>query len=97
MRSTLTRLPSPMALRPVPVVSVSQDVLIPAERDRARMRLNYIVEEGPFGEFVGYLSPADAAPVFEVTASPPRPADLSRDQRLRAGWCCASMCSKRAS
>ena len=26
------------------------------------------VEEGPFGEFVGYLSPAGAAPVFEVTA-----------------------------
>jgi 2,5-furandicarboxylate decarboxylase 1 len=26
------------------------------------------VTEGPFGEFVGYLSPADQAPVFEVTA-----------------------------
>ena len=26
------------------------------------------VEEGPFGEFVGYLSPAGEAPIFEVTA-----------------------------
>jgi 2,5-furandicarboxylate decarboxylase 1 len=26
------------------------------------------VTEGPFGEFVGYLSPADQAPVFEITA-----------------------------
>jgi 2,5-furandicarboxylate decarboxylase 1 len=25
-------------------------------------------EEGPFGEFVGYLSPAGEAPIFEVTA-----------------------------
>ncbi len=24
--------------------------------------------EGPFGEFVGYLAPADPGPVFEVTA-----------------------------
>jgi 2,5-furandicarboxylate decarboxylase 1 len=26
------------------------------------------VTEGPFGEFVGYLSPADQAPIFEITA-----------------------------
>jgi 2,5-furandicarboxylate decarboxylase 1 len=27
-----------------------------------------MIEEGPFGEFVGYLSPPGEAPIFEVTA-----------------------------
>ena len=58
--------------RPLPVVKgVSQDVLIPAETEivlEGRMLVDETVTEGPFGEFVGYLSPADAAPVFEVTA-----------------------------
>ena len=58
--------------RPLPVVKgVSQDVLIPAESEivlEGRMLVDDTVTEGPFGEFVGYLSPADQAPVFEVTA-----------------------------
>ena len=32
------------------------------------MLVDGTVVEGPFGEFVGYLSPADQAPVFEITA-----------------------------
>jgi len=58
--------------RPLPVVkAVSQDLLIPAETEivlEGRMLTDVTVTEGPFGEFVGYLSPADEAPVFEVTA-----------------------------
>src|SRR6476619_1533632 len=58
--------------RPLPVVKgVSQDLLIPAESEivlEGRMLVDGTVVEGPFGEFVGYLSPADQAPVFEVTA-----------------------------
>ena len=58
--------------RPLPVVKgVSQDLLIPAESEivlEGRMLADDTVTEGPFGEFVGYLSPADQAPVFEVTA-----------------------------
>lgn len=58
--------------RSLPVVKgVSQDLLIPAETEivlEGRMLTNDTVTEGPFGEFVGYLSPADQAPVFEVTA-----------------------------
>ena len=58
--------------RPLPVVrGVSQDLLIPAETEivlEGRMLIDDTVTEGPFGEFVGYLSPADQAPVFEVTA-----------------------------
>jgi 2,5-furandicarboxylate decarboxylase 1 len=58
--------------RPLPVVKgISQDVLIPAESEivlEGRMLVDDTVTEGPFGEFVGYLSPADQAPVFEITA-----------------------------
>jgi 2,5-furandicarboxylate decarboxylase 1 len=58
--------------RPLPVVKgVSQDLLIPAETEivlEGRMLPDETVTEGPFGEFVGYLSPADQTPVFEVTA-----------------------------
>jgi 2,5-furandicarboxylate decarboxylase 1 len=58
--------------RPLPVVKgVSQDLLIPAETEivlEGRMLVDETITEGPFGEFVGYLSPADQAPVFEVTA-----------------------------
>jgi 2,5-furandicarboxylate decarboxylase 1 len=45
--------------------------LIPAESEivlEGRMLVDGTVVEGPFGEFVGYLSPADQAPVFEITA-----------------------------
>jgi 2,5-furandicarboxylate decarboxylase 1 len=58
--------------RPLPVVrGVSQDLLIPAETEivlEGRMLTDTTVTEGPFGEFVGHLSPAGEAPVFEVTA-----------------------------
>jgi 2,5-furandicarboxylate decarboxylase 1 len=58
--------------RPIPVVkTVSQDLVVPAETEivlEGRLLTNETVTEGPFGEFVGYLSPADQAPVFEITA-----------------------------
>jgi 2,5-furandicarboxylate decarboxylase 1 len=61
-----------LAGRPLPVVkAVSQDLIVPAETEivlEGRMLPDETVQEGPFGEFVGYLAPADAAPVFEVTA-----------------------------
>lgn len=58
--------------RPLPVVkAVTQDLLVPADTEIVLEGLilhDQTVEEGPFGEFVGYLSPAGEAPVFEVTA-----------------------------
>jgi 2,5-furandicarboxylate decarboxylase 1 len=58
--------------RPLPVVkAVTQDLIVPAETEivlEGVMRTDDTVLEGPFGEFVGYLAPADQAPVFEVTA-----------------------------
>jgi 2,5-furandicarboxylate decarboxylase 1 len=58
--------------RPLPVVkAVTQDLLVPAESEfvlEGRLLTDETVNEGPFGEFVGYLAPADQAPVFEVTA-----------------------------
>jgi 2,5-furandicarboxylate decarboxylase 1 len=58
--------------RSLPVVkAVTQDLLVPAETEIAlegRLLIDETIEEGPFGEFVGYLAPADKAPVFEVTA-----------------------------
>jgi 2,5-furandicarboxylate decarboxylase 1 len=61
-----------LAGRPLPVVpAVTQDLLVPAECEiviEGRILPDVTVREGPFGEFVGYLSPADDAPVLEVTA-----------------------------
>jgi 2,5-furandicarboxylate decarboxylase 1 len=58
--------------RPLPVVkAVTQDLLVPAETEivlEGRILTDGTMTEGPFGEFVGYLSPADQAPVLEVTA-----------------------------
>jgi 2,5-furandicarboxylate decarboxylase 1 len=58
--------------RPIPVVkTVSQDLVVPAETEivlEGHLLTNETVTEGPFGVFVGYLSPADQAPVFEITA-----------------------------
>jgi 2,5-furandicarboxylate decarboxylase 1 len=58
--------------RALPVVqAVTQDLLVPAETEIAlegRLLIDETIDEGPFGEFVGYLAPADTAPVFEVTA-----------------------------
>ena len=61
-----------LAGRPLPVVkAVSQDLLVPAETEivlEGRILVDETVREGPFGEFVGYLSPEGDAPVVEVTA-----------------------------
>lgn len=62
-----------LAGKPLPVVkAVSQPLLVPAETEivlEGRIRVDQTVPEGPFGEFVGYLSPAgNEAPVFEITA-----------------------------
>ena len=58
--------------RPLSVVkAVTQDLLVPAESEivlEGVLKIDETVVEGPFGEFVGYLAPADPAPVFEVTA-----------------------------
>ncbi len=57
---------------PVPVVQgVTQDLYYPAETEivlEGVLLPEAIVREGPFGEFVGYLSPEGDAPVFEITA-----------------------------
>ncbi len=58
--------------RPLSVVkAVSQDLLVPAESEivlEGVLKCDEEVMEGPFGEFVGYLAPADPGPVLEVTA-----------------------------
>jgi 2,5-furandicarboxylate decarboxylase 1 len=61
-----------LAGRPLPVVkAVSQDLLVPAETEivlEGRILVDETVREGPFGEFVGYLSPEGDAPILEITA-----------------------------
>jgi 2,5-furandicarboxylate decarboxylase 1 len=58
--------------RPISVVqAVTQDLLVPADTEivlEGSILPDQTIEEGPFGEFVGYLSPAGSAPIFEVTA-----------------------------
>jgi len=58
--------------RPLPVVkAVTQDLLVPAESEivlEGRILHDETLEEGPFGEFVGYLAPAEQMPVVEITA-----------------------------
>jgi 2,5-furandicarboxylate decarboxylase 1 len=61
-----------LAGRPLTVAkAVSQDLLVPAETEivlEGYISPDETVNEGPFGEFVGYLSPEDQAPVLHVTA-----------------------------
>jgi 2,5-furandicarboxylate decarboxylase 1 len=62
-----------VAGRALPVVNaVTQPLVVPAQTEivlEGRIRTDATVPEGPFGEFVGYLSPSgNEAPVFEVTA-----------------------------
>ena len=61
-----------LAGRALPVVNaVTQDFLVPAETEivlEGRILTDETVREGPFGEFVGYLSPEDDAPILEVSA-----------------------------
>ncbi len=58
--------------RPLAVAkAVTQDLLVPADTEivlEGRILPDETITEGPFGEFVGYLSPAGEAPIFEVTA-----------------------------
>jgi 2,5-furandicarboxylate decarboxylase 1 len=58
--------------RPLAVAkAVTQDLLVPADTEivlEGRILPDETITEGPFGEFVGYLSPAGDAPIFEVTA-----------------------------
>lgn len=61
-----------LAGRPLPVVKcVTQDLLVPAETEivlEGVLRTDTTVREGPFAEFVGYLSPEGDAPIFEISA-----------------------------
>jgi 2,5-furandicarboxylate decarboxylase 1 len=57
---------------PVPVVRArTQPMIYPAETEIALEGVllpGQTVREGPFGEFVGYLSPEGDAPIFQITA-----------------------------
>lgn len=57
---------------PIPVVKArTQPMVYPAETEIALEGVllpSETVREGPFGEFVGYLSPEGDAPIFEVSA-----------------------------
>ena len=61
-----------LAGRPLDVVkAVTQDLLVPADTEivlEGRMLADETVREGPFGEFVGFMSPADEAPILEISA-----------------------------
>jgi len=61
-----------LAGRPLRVVrALTQDLLVPADTEivlEGRILPDQTITEGPFGEFVGYLSPAADAPIVEVTA-----------------------------
>jgi 2,5-furandicarboxylate decarboxylase 1 len=51
--------------------AITQDLLVPANTEivlEAHILPDTEISEGPFGEFVGYLSPQADAPVLEVTA-----------------------------
>jgi len=53
------------------VDAVTQPLLVPAHSEivlEGRILPDQTVREGPFGEFVGYLSPVGDAPVVEITA-----------------------------
>lgn len=61
-----------LAGRPLPVArALTQDLLLPAHTEVALegvLHPSAHVSEGPFAEFIGYLSPEGPAPVFDVTA-----------------------------
>jgi 2,5-furandicarboxylate decarboxylase 1 len=61
-----------LAGRPLPVTdAVTQPLIVPAESEiilEGRILPDQTVPEGPFGEFVGYLSTPGTAPVVEITA-----------------------------
>jgi 2,5-furandicarboxylate decarboxylase 1 len=57
---------------PLPVCKgLTQDLLIPAETEivlEGILRRNQNVHEGPFGEFIGYMSADGPAPIFDITS-----------------------------
>jgi 2,5-furandicarboxylate decarboxylase 1 len=57
---------------PLPVVKcITNELHVPADTEivlEGKMRWQGAVREGPFAEFIGYLSPEGDAPVFEVEA-----------------------------
>ena len=61
-----------LAGRPLSVVdAVTQPLIVPAETEiilEGRILPDETIVEGPFGEFVGYLSPVAQAPIVEITA-----------------------------
>ncbi len=61
-----------LAGRPMPVVkAVTQDLLVPADTEfvlEGTLSATETVNEGPFGEFIGFMAPAAPGPVFNVTA-----------------------------
>jgi 2,5-furandicarboxylate decarboxylase 1 len=61
-----------LAGRPLSVAkAISQDLLVPAETEivlEGYISPGETVNEGPFGEFVGYLSPEAHAPILHITA-----------------------------
>ena len=58
--------------KPIPLVrAVSQDLFLPAETEIVLEGLilpEATQKEGPFGEFVGFLSPEGQAPILQITA-----------------------------
>jgi len=61
-----------LAGRPLNVArAITQDLIVPADAEfviEGIILPDATIEEGPFGEFVGFLSPAGPAPVLQVTA-----------------------------
>ena len=88
--------------RPLPVVkAITQDLLVPAESEivlEGVLKFDEEVMEGPFGEFVGYLAPADPGPVLESRRSPIAPSRSITPSTATAArpWCCANTCWRRA-
>jgi 2,5-furandicarboxylate decarboxylase 1 len=61
-----------LAGRPMPVVkAVTQDLLVPAETEivlEGVLKTGETVREGPFGEFIGFMSPEGDSPYLQLTA-----------------------------
>lgn len=69
-----------LAGRALPVTdAITQPLIVPAESEivlEGRILPDRTVPEGPFGEFVGYLSTPGEAPLVEITAVTHRPAPI---------------------
>ncbi len=61
-----------LAGRPIRVArAITQDLLVPADAEfilEGYISTTEMIDEGPFGEFVGFLSSSGPAPVFQITA-----------------------------